>query len=149
MIHAFIPERRATRRIHGKYIAKYRHFYHKDNRLDKKEFEAMTLDISEAGVAIVTNRKLKVESQILVKFLINKDLCDFNRLFRKCILFTGKVVYAMKQGDTLYRMGIYFGPPSKKSEVKFFDIVCSPPIYYRQGRYLPFNESNPFANHSS
>jgi len=134
MIKAYIPERRKIRRIHGKYLAKFRYFYPRERRLDASEYEAMTLDISEAGVSLVTDKELKIGSHVLVKFLINKELGDTRARFRKCILLTGKVIYSLPEKDSIFRMGIYFGPPSSKSEMKFFDIICSPSPFSWEGR---------------
>jgi len=84
------------------------------------------LDISESGVSLVSDKKIRVGAHLLIKFMINKALDLHSTRFHKCILFTGVVVYALPEQDAIYRMGIYFGPPSKKNETKFFDIVCSP-----------------------
>ncbi len=139
MIDAYVPERRTTRRIQGKYFASYRYYYPQENRLGTQEHEALTLDISETGVSLVTDKKIRIGSELLIKFMINKEIDIAHSRFRKFILFTGTVVYAVSQGDNCYRLGIYFGPSTQKNEIKFFDIVCSPaPVYpaNRMHRFL-------------
>jgi len=126
MRNAYIPERRQTRRIQAIYCAKYRYYDPQTKHLDSQEYEALTLDISETGVALVTDREVPIGTNLVIKFTVNK-FGDFSHSrFSKVILFTGTVAYSVPRGNDLYRLGIYFGPATKKNEIKFFDVVCSP-----------------------
>jgi len=131
MISGHYPERRSIGRTKGTFFIKFRFYHEQSRRLDVNEYDGMTLDISEIGLSLISDKKVPLGTTLFLKFLINNEPGNTLSSHRRIIIFTGHTVYSKVLDDGLYRYGIYFGPAKKETQEKFFDVICSvPPRYH-------------------
>jgi len=72
-----------------------------------REIEALMLDLSDGGMAILTNIDIPVDTVLLIKFtLINRALKDDNRIIK--VDMTGMVCYNRLLENEEHRLGIQF-----------------------------------------
>ena len=72
-----------------------------------REIEALMLDLSDGGMAILTNMDIPVDTVLLIKFtLINRALKDDNRIIK--VGMTGVVCYNRLLENEEHRLGIQF-----------------------------------------
>jgi len=73
----------------------------------RKEVEALMLDLSEGGMAIVTNYNIPPETILSIKFtLINLTLSSARRI--RIMRMTGQVRYNIPTGKKEHRLGVCF-----------------------------------------
>lgn len=126
MISGPSQERRQIPRIRGRYFVRCRLFSPEEMKLDLNEFEAVTADLSEAGVALITSKDIPVGKNVIVKFSVNNEMGNTLSSYRKVVAFTGTLVHKTPIENNSYRLGIYFGPPDPQDEDKFVNVICSP-----------------------
>ena len=125
MIKSRNSERRSVPRTKGIYFVRYRKFSATERKLDIHEWDGMTLDLSEIGTTLVTEKKIPIGTNVLIRFSLNNEIGPTLGSQRKIVVFTGMTIYCDNLEDGLYRQGIYFGPINKENQDKFFDIICS------------------------
>lgn len=127
MISGHYPERRTITRTKGTFFIKFRFFDEQSGKLDIYEHEGMTLDLSEIGLCLISDKEIPLGTSLFLKFLINNEPGNTLSSHRRIIIFTGYTVYSKSLDDGLYRYGIYFGQAKKETQEKFFDVICSVP----------------------
>ncbi len=88
------------------------------------EIESLMLDLSEGGMAILTNYDLPVNTVLLIKFiLINRALQGDNRVIK--LSMTGIVCYNQLCENEEHRLGIRFSEISEKDKQAIADFIRS------------------------
>jgi c-di-GMP-binding flagellar brake protein YcgR len=102
-------EKRRFKRQKAKFIITYK----LDNAVQmhmligSREVDALMVDLSEVGIAVLTKYDIPVSTNFLIKFtLINLHAHKEERV--KSIEATGKVRYKVLTQDNVYRLGISF-----------------------------------------
>ncbi|MBD3246971.1 MAG: hypothetical protein GF333_08215 [Candidatus Omnitrophica bacterium] len=96
--------------------------------MGKREFEAEMVDLSEGGLALLTQERLSDEDRLKIKFtLVNPTVTSMeDRMLEMNI--TGKIVYQKKAGGGNYRIGIAFediASQDKKAICNYVETVLS------------------------
>jgi len=87
-----------------------------------REIEALMLDLSEGGMAIITNYDIPKDSVLLIKFtLINRALEGDNRIIKMDM--TGVVCYNSLSENEEHRLGIHFTQISEKDRKAIMDFI--------------------------
>ena len=73
-----------------------------------KEVEALALDLSEGGMAILTSYELAVSSIVTLKFIIFRELVLDTKRLSESVEVTGEVRYSIFTKEKAYRIGIRF-----------------------------------------
>jgi c-di-GMP-binding flagellar brake protein YcgR len=103
------PDRRKFKRLKVSFIV----FYKVDSPLHvrmligDREVNAIMLDLSESGMAILTNYKMPESALLSIKFiLVNEKTISKERV--KSMAIKGLVRYSVLAEKRAYRLGIYF-----------------------------------------
>jgi len=126
MIKRNSNDRRRLQRTKAQYFVRCRLFFPEKRKLDMLEFEAMTADLSEEGVCLITHKNIPIGQHVVVKFSVNNNVGNTLSSYRRIIAFTGTLVHAKQLDNNLYRLGISFGSADAINENKFMDVVSSP-----------------------
>ena len=87
-----------------------------------REIEALMLDLSEGGMAILTNYDIPKATVLLIKFtLINRALEGDNRIIK--MNMTGVVCYNSLSENEEHRLGIHFMQISEKDRKAIVDFI--------------------------
>ncbi|MBN2120554.1 MAG: PilZ domain-containing protein [Candidatus Omnitrophica bacterium] len=103
------PERRESERLEVHFILVYEVHKPLEVRMfiGKREVDALMLDLSEGGMAILTNYDIPIETFLSIKFtLINPNEIDDKRV--TLIEIMGQVRYNVLSDKDEYRLGICF-----------------------------------------
>jgi c-di-GMP-binding flagellar brake protein YcgR len=73
-----------------------------------KEVDALALDLSEGGMAILTSYELAISTLVTLKFIIFKDLVLNMKRLSESVEATGEVRYSVFTKEKAYRIGIRF-----------------------------------------
>ncbi len=116
-------ERRKFKRIAVNFVVSYEKIdpLQAQMAIGEKKTYAAILDLSENGMAILTNEDIPVNSLFNIKFsLVDQSASAKEHL--KHIEILGEVRYNMVRKDKTYRVGIYFkeiSPENKKIIAEF------------------------------
>jgi c-di-GMP-binding flagellar brake protein YcgR len=87
-----------------------------------KEFEARMLDLSQEGMAILSNHSFDASTTVLLRFTLFKvETEDVG--FYGPMAITGEVRYCVPLGGGEYRLGIYFTQIDQKDKAEIADFV--------------------------
>ncbi|MCM8801145.1 MAG: PilZ domain-containing protein [Candidatus Omnitrophica bacterium] len=124
------PERRRFRRVPVDFIV----IYQVNEPLVVKmsigwdtEVEAMMLDLSEGGMAVLTNYYIPKDTVLSLRFtLVNLSLSDQEKI--RMMRIVGNVRYAILIGNNEYRIGICFTEISDSDKKAISDFVKLSPL---------------------
>lgn len=102
-------ERRKFRRIPVSFVVFYKVNYPLVVRvkLGDKEVNALSADISEGGMAVITGSEIPPATNIAVKFIMSNDKSDNIDEQRRSIAVRGELSYNV-EGEKGYRVGVKF-----------------------------------------
>jgi len=92
----------------------------------REMIKALTLDLCEDGVALMTEKPISVGRKLIVKFQMIESGVAFNDKSITLITLHGHVVYSKDCEMGRFRAGISFDNVAEEKEEKFYDLVCSP-----------------------
>lgn len=118
------PERRKSKRLRVDFIVVYR--VRRPIRLfmviKNKEVSALMTDLSEGGMAILTDYDIPVSTTLLIKFtLINPPATENERV--RMMEITGEVRYNTYLGNNEHRLGICFTHISKEDRTAIVNFI--------------------------
>lgn len=74
----------------------------------EKEIDAMALDLSEGGLAVLTKYNIDVSSRVKIKFVLLNDYALRKDMRSKSIIVQGEVRYCFLTKEKAFRIGIRF-----------------------------------------
>lgn len=103
------PERRKTKRVNAEFIVTYKvdspievHMW-----IGHKEIHAVMINLSEIGMAILTNYDIPTSTLLSIKFTLINLAADIDERVRSMEM-TGQVRYNALAKTREHRLGIYF-----------------------------------------
>jgi len=119
------PERRTRKRLKVNFIIIYQvnKPVHVLMLIGAREIDALMLDLSEVGMAILTNYNIPVATSLFIKFtFINVDaILEDDRV--RSMEMTGEVRNSSPEGRDEYRLGIAFTKMAAKDKAAIADFV--------------------------
>jgi c-di-GMP-binding flagellar brake protein YcgR len=103
-------ERRKFKRIGASFVV----FYKVDSPLTvrlmvgEREIDAMALDLSEGGLAVLTNYNVPVSSIVSVKFILLDDYAIRAEMRSRSMEIQGEVRYCFLMKEKAFRIGLRF-----------------------------------------
>jgi len=103
-------DRRKFTRVKATFIVVYKIGYPLQVRmtLGEKEIHAVMLDLSEEGVALVTNHSIPVSTLLLMKFILVNEMAETPDERVRPMEIAGDVRYSIPGERNEYRVGICF-----------------------------------------
>jgi c-di-GMP-binding flagellar brake protein YcgR len=103
-------EKRRFKRVKVSFVVFYRVNFPWSVRLlvGEKEVDAMALDLSEGGLAILTNYNISVSSRVMIKFILLDDYAIRREMRSKSMEVQGEVCYSFLTDEKAFRIGIRF-----------------------------------------
>jgi c-di-GMP-binding flagellar brake protein YcgR len=126
------PERRSHTRVKASFIVTYKinEPLHVTITINKREIPALMVDLSEGGMAIVTEYEIPASTTLLINFtLINIALKNDSERIRTMDLL-GEVRYQIPLKRNERRLGIYFTKIEEEDKTaikKFVEAVKTTP----------------------
>ena len=118
-------ERRKFRRIRARFLVVYKikEPLEVTITINKREISALMLDLSEGGMALVTECDIPSASILLMNFtLINTALSDDKKRIRTMDIY-GEVRYNLPIERKEHRLGVYFTRISEEDKAAIKDFV--------------------------
>jgi hypothetical protein len=101
------------------------HIFDAQQSFKKKDIEAITVDLNELGVTLITDREIAIGSRLVITFHLMRTPHNHKNPHYRTITFSGKIIHLSEYGRNLVRMGVMFNKNDNRRETKFFDIICS------------------------
>jgi c-di-GMP-binding flagellar brake protein YcgR len=117
------PERRKSARIEVKFVVTYQVHKPIEVRMwvGNKEVNALMLDLSEQGMAILTKYEIPIASSLAIKFTLINLQADKDRQMHSMEIIGG-VRYSYKE-DNEHRLGISFTRISQEDKTAIANFV--------------------------
>jgi len=117
------PERRKSSRIEVKFVVTYQVDKPIEVRMwvGNKEVNALMLDLSEQGMAILTKHEIPIMSSLAIKFTLINLGVDKDQQMRSMEMI-GEVRYSYKE-DSEHRLGIFFTRISQEDKQAIVNFV--------------------------
>lgn len=121
-----LAERRQYKRVRARFIVTYKVNEPLETALiiNRRQISAIMLDLSEAGMALVTGIDIPAHSAMLMNFtLINTAALNEEEKLRTMDI-TGQVCYALRFSKNEYRLGIRFTHINADDKAAITSFVC-------------------------
>ena len=104
------PERRRAKRVKTTFIVIYKVGYPLQVRMTVRErdINAIMINLSEAGMAILTNYNIPVSTLLLMKFILINENSALDEERVRPMEIAGEVRYSISGERDERRLGIYF-----------------------------------------
>lgn len=118
-------EKRQQQRVAVNFIVMYRVSFPLSLRMmvGDKEVCAIAQDLSEGGMAVLTNYEIPLASQVQVKFIVLNELAPDIRQRTRSLQVNGEVRYCFMTRERVFRLGVHFLDLSNADRTFISDFV--------------------------